>query len=126
MGKATDPGPGPDGHWRAVAAKFDEIAATEARSETYRADDAETCSWSRSGRPALFVERVVVDELRADGSPGRAVPAGHALAVPRRRRWPRPPERQRVLVFELNAGQMLDDVQAVRVTTASRCASSAA
>src|SRR5580698_3971436 len=109
MGKATEPGPGPDGHWRAVAAKFDDIAATEARSETYRAEDAETLVVA-FGSAALFVEHVV-DELRADG---------HRVGLFRPvTLWPFPADdlaaatrsASRVLVFELNAGQMLDDVR---------------
>lgn len=109
MGKASEPGPGPDRHWRAVAAKFESIARDEARSETYRADDAETLVVA-FGSAALFVEHVV-DELRADG---------HRVGLFRPvTLWPFPGSDladatrnvRRVLVFELNAGQMLDDVR---------------
>jgi 2-oxoglutarate/2-oxoacid ferredoxin oxidoreductase subunit alpha len=109
MGKATDPGPGPDRHWRAIADKFDAIAATEARSEQAYVDDAETVVVA-FGSAALFVE-YVVEELRAEG---------HRIGWFRPvTLWPFPGEAltaattgvRRVLVFELNAGQMLDDVR---------------
>ncbi|GGM90677.1 hypothetical protein ACFFX1_53000 [Dactylosporangium sucinum] len=109
MGKATDPGPGPDGHWRAIAAKFDRIAELEARHEQADVEDAETVVVA-FGSAAKFVEHVVA-ELRADGHrigwfrpvtlwpfPGDALEAATRTA-------------KRVLVFELNAGQMLDDVR---------------
>jgi 2-oxoglutarate/2-oxoacid ferredoxin oxidoreductase subunit alpha len=109
MGKVTAPGLGPDQHWRAVAAKFEDIARDEARSEAYRLDDAETVVVA-FGSAALFVEHVV-DELRADG---------HRIGLFRPvTLWPFPRaglaaatrHASRVLVFELNAGQMLDDVR---------------
>lgn len=108
MGKTTDPGPGPDRHWRAVAEKFDQIAAVEARHEESFVDDAETVVVA-FGSAAKFVEYVVA-ELRAEGHrigwfrpvtlwpfPGAALTRATHGAT-------------RVLVFELNAGQMLDDV----------------
>ncbi|KAB1162332.1 hypothetical protein ACLQ20_21145 [Micromonospora sp. DT46] len=117
MGKATDPGPGPDRHWRAVADKFDAIAATEARFEQAHVEDAETVVVA-FGTAALFVE-YVVEQLRAEGHrigwfrpvtlwpfPGDALAAATTGA-------------RRVLVFELNAGQMLDDV---RIHAADRSA----
>ena len=109
MGKVSAPGPGPDRHWRAVAEKFDQIACDEARSEAYRVDDAETVVVA-FGSAALFVEHVV-DELRADG---------HRIGLFRPvTLWPFPAadlaaatrDASRVLVFELNAGQMLEDVR---------------
>jgi 2-oxoglutarate/2-oxoacid ferredoxin oxidoreductase subunit alpha len=110
MGKATDPGPGPDRHWRAVAAKFDEIASLEPRHELADVDDAETIVVS-FGTAAKFVEHVV-HELRAAGT-GRI---GWFRPITL---WPFPGEAlaaatrgvKKVLVFELNAGQMLDDVR---------------
>jgi 2-oxoglutarate/2-oxoacid ferredoxin oxidoreductase subunit alpha len=109
MGKVSAPGPGPDRHWRAVAEKFEAIARDEARSETYQIDDAETVVVA-FGSAGLFVEHVV-DELRADGHriglfrPVTLWPfPGSDLAVATR-------NADRVLVFELNAGQMLDDVR---------------
>jgi len=108
MGKATEPGPGPDRHWRAIAEKFDAIAATEARHEQAHTDDAETVVVA-FGSAATFV-RYVVDELREEG---------HRIGWFRPvTLWPFPGAAlsratngtQRVLVFELNAGQMLDDV----------------
>jgi 2-oxoglutarate/2-oxoacid ferredoxin oxidoreductase subunit alpha len=109
MGKANDPGPGPDRHWRAIAAKFDEIDTAEARHEESLMDGAETLVVA-FGTAARFVE-YVVDELRG---------AGHRIGWFRPvTLWPFPGEAlrratarvRRVLVFELNAGQMLDDVR---------------
>ncbi len=109
MGKATDPGPGPDKHWRAIAAKFDAINAVEARFEQSIVDGEETVVVA-FGSAAKFVE-YVVEELRADG---------HRIGWFRPvTLWPFPGEalaeatagRRRVLVFELNGGQMLDDVR---------------
>jgi 2-oxoglutarate ferredoxin oxidoreductase subunit alpha len=109
MGKVTDPGLGPDGQWRAVAAKFDAIAEVEQRSESYRTEDAETVVVA-FGSAALFA-RYVVDELREQG---------HRIGLFRPiTLWPFPGPAleaatigaKRVLVFELNAGQMIDDVR---------------
>ena len=107
MGKANDPGPGPDKHWRAIADKFDAI--DEARHEQGYVEDAQTLVVS-FGSAAKFVEHVV-EELRADGHrigwfrpvtlwpfPGAALEEATSSA-------------KRVLVFELNAGQMIDDVR---------------
>jgi 2-oxoglutarate ferredoxin oxidoreductase subunit alpha len=109
MGKVTDPGPGPDRHWRAIAAKFDAIAEAEARSEQSDVDGAETVVVA-FGSAAKFVEHVVA-QLRAEGArigwfrPVTLWPfPGAALAEATR-------YARRVLVFELNAGQMLDDVR---------------
>jgi 2-oxoglutarate ferredoxin oxidoreductase subunit alpha len=109
MGKANDPGPGPDKHWRAIAEKFHAIDAIEARHEQAYVEDAETLVVA-FGTAGKFVE-YVVDELRADGHrigwfrpitlwpfPGAALEAATKTA-------------RRVLVFELNSGQMIDDVR---------------
>jgi 2-oxoglutarate ferredoxin oxidoreductase subunit alpha len=109
MGKATDPGPGPDKHWRAIAAKFDAIDAVEARHEQAYTQDSETLVVA-FGSAGKFVAHVV-EELRAEGHrigwfrpvtlwpfPGAALEAATGSA-------------RRVLVFELNAGQMIDDVR---------------
>jgi 2-oxoglutarate ferredoxin oxidoreductase subunit alpha len=109
MGKATDPGPGPDRHWRAVASKFRTIEDAEQLHEQSDVDDADTVVVA-FGSAAKFVEYVVRD-LRAEGHrvgwfrpvtlwpfPGAALTAATRTA-------------KRVLVYELNAGQMLDDVR---------------
>ena len=109
MGKATDPGPGPDRHWRAVAEKFAAIAEDEVRHEQSDVDDAETVVVA-FGSAAKFVEHVV-GQLRADG---RRIGWFRPVTL-----WPFPGAAlreatraaRRVLVFELNAGQMLDDVR---------------
>lgn len=109
MGKANNPGPGPDRHWQEIAAKFDRIGEQEQRSESRHAEDCDTLVVA-FGSAAKFVEHVV-DELRAEGHrigwfrPVTLWPfPGPALAAATR-------GASRVLVFELNAGQMIDDVR---------------
>ncbi|WP_433087788.1 hypothetical protein ACQP1P_17820 [Dactylosporangium sp. CA-052675] len=109
MGKATAPGLGPDGHWRAIAEKFDRIDALEARHEQADCDGAETVVVA-FGSAAKFVEHVV-GELRSEGydigwfRPISLWPfPGDALAAATR-------TARNVLVFELNGGQMVDDVR---------------
>jgi len=109
IGKSNHKGLQPDGHWKKIAAKFEAVAAVEQRHETYRADDAEflVVSW---GTTAPFVEHVV-DELREDGI---AIGAFRPITL-----WPFPEEALRqaavgvkkVFTYEINAGQMLDDVR---------------
>jgi 2-oxoglutarate ferredoxin oxidoreductase subunit alpha len=109
MGKATDPGPGPDRHWRAVAEKFDAIDPVEQRHEQGFTEDAETLVVA-FGSAGKFVAHVV-GELRGEGHrigwfrpvtlwpfPGPALETAAKAA-------------KDVLVFELNAGQMIDDVR---------------
>lgn len=109
VGRPTNPGIGPNAHWQHLAEKFDLMAATEARHETYRADDAEhlvVCF----GTASPFVDNVV-DELRTEG---HRVGSFRPVTL-----WPFPGDALRsisdgcrtVLVFELNAGQMIDDVR---------------
>ncbi|GAA1267182.1 3-methyl-2-oxobutanoate dehydrogenase subunit VorB [Pseudonocardia aurantiaca] len=117
MGKATDPGLGPDLHWQKIAAKFDHIAELEQRHESRYCPDSRVDPEDDSdtvvvafGSAAKFVE-YVVEELRAEGHrigwfrpitlwpfPSRALAEATRTA-------------RRVLVFELNSGQMLDDVR---------------
>jgi 2-oxoglutarate ferredoxin oxidoreductase subunit alpha len=109
MGKANDPGPGPDLHWQRIAAKFDEIGREEARWEAVDCDDADTVVVS-FGTAGSFVEQVVA-ELREDGC---RVGAFRPVTL-----WPFPESAlaeacrraRQVLVFEVNAGQMIDDVR---------------
>jgi 2-oxoglutarate ferredoxin oxidoreductase subunit alpha len=109
MGKATDPGVGPDRHWRAVGEKFADAARTEARWESLHAEDAETLVVS-FGSTAPFVDHVV-DELRDDG---HRVGSFRPVTL-----WPFPEDAlaaaaegaKQVLVYEINAGQMIDDVR---------------
>jgi 2-oxoglutarate ferredoxin oxidoreductase subunit alpha len=109
MGKATDPGPGPDRHWRSIATKFQNIDDAEQLHEQSEVGDADTVVVA-FGSAAKFVE-YVVRELRAEGHkvgwfrPITLWPfPGAALTEATR-------NAKRVLVFELNAGQMLDDVR---------------
>jgi 2-oxoglutarate ferredoxin oxidoreductase subunit alpha len=108
-GKPNTPGPGPDLHWKAVAAKFAAIEKTEARWEQRLVEDADAVIVS-FGTTATVVD-YVVDELRADG-----VRVGSFRPVTL---WPFPGAAladatrtsRRILVYELNAGQMIDDVR---------------
>jgi 2-oxoglutarate ferredoxin oxidoreductase subunit alpha len=108
-GKPNTPGPGPNRAWQTIAEKYDLIGKTEARFEVDRAEDAEVLVVS-FGTTAVFVDRVV-DDLRAEG-----VRIGSFRPVTL---WPFPGEAlaqategcAHVLVYELNAGQMVDDVR---------------
>jgi 2-oxoglutarate ferredoxin oxidoreductase subunit alpha len=107
-GKTNNPGPGPDRHWRAVAEKFAAAELVEARWEAEWADGAETVVVA-FGTAGKFVQ-YVVDELRAEGV---SIGSFRPISL-----WPFPRQAladataaaRRILVFELNAGQMLDDV----------------
>jgi 2-oxoglutarate ferredoxin oxidoreductase subunit alpha len=109
LGKHNTPGVGPDQHWRAVAAKYDEAARVEARHTTSYLDGARHLVVS-FGTTGSFVD-YVVDGLRADG---HAVGAFRPVTL-----WPFPSDAlaraaagcDQVLVYELNAGQMVDDVR---------------
>ena len=108
-GKTNTPGPGPSEHWKRIAEKFDMIAGIEARHEAAFTDDAQTVV-TGFGTGGLFVE-YVVRELRSEGHK-----VGFFRPVTL---WPFPGEAlekatencRQVLVFELNAGQMIDDVK---------------
>ena len=108
MGKKNTPGPGPHGYWPQLADKYVDLARAEARHEAIDCDDAETVIVS-FGTTAPFVE-YVVKELRSEG-----VKVGSFRPVTL---WPYPYDAlaaatknaRAVLVFELNAGQMIDDV----------------
>jgi 2-oxoglutarate ferredoxin oxidoreductase subunit alpha len=109
LGKAGAPGLGPDKHWQQIAEKFEEVARCEQRWESSWCDDAETVVVS-FGTAGPFVEQVV-EELRADGV---RIGAFRPVSL-----WPFPESAlasatgsaSRVLVFEVNAGQMIDDVR---------------
>jgi 2-oxoglutarate ferredoxin oxidoreductase subunit alpha len=108
QGKTNNPGPGPQKQWLAVAEKFEEIARTESRFEAVETEDADyvVVAFGVAGK---FVE-YVVRELRAEG-----VRVGLFRPVTL---WPFPKAALRdatakvkgTFVFELNAGQMIDDV----------------
>ncbi len=108
-GKPNTPGPGPSRSWESIAEKYAEIDRIEARHESDGAEDAEVLVVS-FGTTAVFVDRVV-EELRAEG-----VPIGSFRPITL---WPFPGDAleaategcRHVLVYELNAGQMLDDVR---------------
>ena len=96
-------------NWSGVADKFRRIGQTEARHESLHTEDAEhlVVSW---GTASAFVDHVV-EELRADG-----VRLGSFRPVTL---WPFPEDAlnaaaegcRQVLTFEINAGQMTDDVR---------------
>lgn len=109
MGKPNTPGPGATASWARIAEKYADIAHTEARYETRHAEDAEVLVVS-FGTMSIFVDRLV-DELRGDG-----VSIGSFRPITL---WPFPGDAlaaategcRQVLVYELNAGQMIDDVR---------------
>jgi 2-oxoglutarate ferredoxin oxidoreductase subunit alpha len=108
-GKVNNPGPGPQAHWSNLAAKFDHVASIEARWEGVCIDDADVVIVA-FGTAAKFVE-YVVHEMR---SKGHKVGLFRPITL-----WPFPYKAleaatasARVIgVFELNAGQMIDDVR---------------
>jgi len=103
------PNPGIERHLRTISAKLGEIAASEVRVETGFLDDAETVVVAY-GSPAKFV-RYVVGQLRAEGEK-----VGYVRPISL---WPFPSAAvadaaagaRTVAVFELCAGQMIDDVR---------------
>jgi 2-oxoglutarate ferredoxin oxidoreductase subunit alpha len=109
MGRDDAPGPGPDAHWRRLADKFAAMGAAETRHESLLCDDAEWVVVS-FGTSAPFVDHVV-EELRGEG-----VRIGSFRPVTL---WPFPEEAlarcadgaRGILVYEVNAGQMVDDVR---------------
>lgn len=109
MGKHGSPGPGPELHWRTLAEKFETVAQTEARWEDVFTGEAEVLVVA-FGTAANFVE-YAVRELRSEG---HKVGLFRPITL-----WPFPGaalERasrsaREVAVFEINAGQMIDDVR---------------
>ena len=109
FGKHNDPGPGIEAHLQAIADKHRAMSATEARAESGLLDGAEHVVVA-FGTPAKFV-RYAVRQLREQG-----VPVGYVRPVTL---WPFPSDAvaeaaagaRSVLVFEINAGQMIDDVR---------------
>jgi 2-oxoglutarate ferredoxin oxidoreductase subunit alpha len=109
MGKSNAPGLGPDGQWKRMAQKFRDIADEEQRHESFMVDDAEYVVVS-FGTSSPFVD-YVVEEMRATG-----VRIGSFRPITL---WPFPEqalaqataECRRVFVYEVNGGQMLDDVR---------------
>jgi len=111
QGKHNTPGPGPNRHWQSVAEKYDALAEREARHVAHDVDDAEVVVVS-FGTTGAFVD-YVVDELRAEG---HRVGTFRPVTL-----WPFPTDAlsaiarsdacKLVLVHELNAGQMIDDVR---------------
>lgn len=107
--KVGRPNPGVERHLRAMAAKQHEMEAAEVRVETGYLDDAETVVVA-FGSPAKFV-RYVVTQLRKEGE---RVGFVRPISL-----WPFPYEAVRaaatsartVAVFELSAGQLIDDVR---------------
>lgn len=109
VGKVGNRNPGGvNGHWNRVADKFRHIAEVEQRWEAAHCDDAElvVVAYGTAGK---FVEHVV-DEMR-----GQGLPVGWFRPISL---WPFPGDAleqigakaRRVAVFELNAGQMIEDV----------------
>ena len=108
-GKANNRGPGPQAHWSALAEKFERAERDEVRWEAIRTEDADVLVVA-FGTAAKFVE-YVVGEMRAEG---HRVGLFRPITL-----WPFPYDAleeaatsaRTVAVFELNAGQMIDDVR---------------
>src|SRR5439155_20664421 len=106
--KHGNPGSGIEAHFQAMVPKQEAMAA-EVRAETGYLDGAEFVVVA-FGTAAKFV-RYVVRQLRAEG-----VPIGYVRPITL---WPFPYDAvaaaaegtRGVIVFELNSGQMLDDVR---------------
>jgi len=109
IGKHNTPGPGIEGQQQAIAEKMSRIAAGEARVESGFLEGAEHVVVA-FGTSAKFV-RYAVRRLRDEG-----VAVGYVRPITL---WPFPADAvaeaasgaRSVLVFELNAGQMVDDVR---------------
>ena len=109
MSKDRKRGVDPESLWKDVAKRHKEIEATEVRVECGFTEDAELVVVA-FGTAAKFV-RYVVRQMREEG-----VPVGYVRPISL---WPFPysalaeaAERAtRVAVFEINAGQMIDDVR---------------
>jgi 2-oxoglutarate ferredoxin oxidoreductase subunit alpha len=109
LGKHGHEAPGIERHLRNVTDKFADMEREEQRVETVACDDAETVVVA-FGTPAKFV-RYVVNQLRADGEKVGMV---RPISL-----WPYPFEAvaqategaTTVAVFELCAGQMIDDAR---------------
>ncbi len=99
----------PEGFWKRIQAKHEQIAAEEARCEAEQLEDAELLVVA-FGSLARFA-RHAVRELRAEG---RRVGYFRPISL-----WPFPSQAlvraaekvRRVAVLEQNAGQMIDDVR---------------
>ena len=111
LGMSKEPGKqvDPETHWKQVAERHRQIEATEVRVESGFTQDAELVVVA-FGTAAKFV-RYVVGQMREEG-----VPVGYVRPITL---WPFPYQAlaeltqgaQRVAVFEINAGQMIDDVR---------------
>ncbi|HYV60618.1 MAG TPA: hypothetical protein VFA62_11175 [Acidimicrobiia bacterium] len=109
LGKHGHEAPGIERHLRTITAKLTDIEREEQRVETAFCDDAETVVVA-FGTPAKFV-RYVVNQLRDEGEK-----VGFVRPITL---WPYPSEAvaeatagaRTVAVFELCAGQMIDDVR---------------
>jgi 2-oxoglutarate/2-oxoacid ferredoxin oxidoreductase subunit alpha len=107
--KTGQPSDGIERHLRAIAAKHEAMAGSEVRVETGGVKDAETVVVA-FGSPGKFV-RYVVKQLQAEGEK-----IGYVRPITL---WPYPYEAvaeaadgaRRVGVFEMCAGQMIDDVR---------------
>jgi len=109
LGKPNTPGPGPSRAWADIASKYAVIERIEARHQVDRAEVCDVLVVS-FGTSAVFVARVV-DDLRAEGM---RIGSFRPITL-----WPFPGDAleaatqgcSHVLVYELNGGQMVDDVR---------------
>ena len=109
-GKPNTPGVGPEPAWTPspTSTPTSKPPSSASRPTGPRMPRSLVVSF---GTTSVFVDRVV-DELRAEGMSDRVdFAADHPVAVPRRSGWRRRPGKRHVVVYELNAGQMVDDVR---------------
>jgi 2-oxoglutarate/2-oxoacid ferredoxin oxidoreductase subunit alpha len=109
LGKHGHEAPGIERHLRNVTAKFGDMEREEQRVETLFCDDAETVIVA-FGTPAKFV-RYVVNQLRADGEKVGLVRPISLWLYPYQAVAEATAGARTVGVFELCAGQMIDDVR---------------
>jgi 2-oxoglutarate ferredoxin oxidoreductase subunit alpha len=109
LGKHGQESPGIERHLRGVTAKLADIEREEQRVETAFCDDAETVIVA-FGTPAKFV-RYVVGRLRAEGERIGIVRPISLWPYPYRAVAEATADARVVGVFELCAGQMIDDVR---------------
>ena len=96
-------------HNRQLQKVYREIERREPRAESYDAADAALVFVAYGTCARLCREAVAL--LRDEGLEGRHVPPDHALAVPEQELQSAVKKAKRVVVVELSAGQMIDDVR---------------
>ena len=125
MGKVNNPGLGPDGHWRRLAAEVRRHGRGRGPPRVLPGRRRRVPGGVVRARPAP--SWTTWSTSCAPTACGSARSARSPCGPSPRRRWPtRPSGCRAVLVFEVNAGQMIDDVRlSVGEPRAGRCSSAA-